>query len=381
MSKSHEEDCFQDGSWTVLPSKLVMVIVFIVVLICTSSKGFAELRELKTLSLGQDKARRTVFNRIGVSDKSAMVVSALGDLFVFSSTPNGNLELSRIRNWSGAKSEISHLRLPDLFTPNDRHKFDRVDVQLLLTPDGRYVVCIGSAERIKTGRGNSEYNSASENVITVVHVESFTIGQTGRTSDLGLSKVRGYRLTSDGRIFVDGVAHPPKSDRVLVQLDLPSLQASPKCDYNGPDSKQGEDAGRIPVTNESCAQALSPSSFEQSLAPGPSLALSGFTCGKVPERLCPQPDHISPDQRFGIGIRAEGHDSMLRRWVWRGRAVVAFSAHTRSEIGEIDLTRNNVELQLSSFAGKDYLLLLWPGSGLTVYELREDESPSQKAER
>jgi hypothetical protein len=69
---------------------------------------------------------------------------------------------------------------------------------------------------------------------------------------------------------------------------------------------------------------------------------------------------------------------MLGRWVWRGRAVVAFSTRTRSEIGEISLMRNSVELMLSSLGGKDYLLILRPDSELAIYELLESESSPGK---
>jgi hypothetical protein len=375
LSKSQDHDHDRNGVWTLWSSKFVVAIVVIVALTCSSPSVFAELLELKTFSLGRHSDRVTLFDRAGDSEKSAMAVSASGDLFVFSSTPNGNWELSRIRNWSGAKPDISHLPLPGFFTRNDRHKFDKFDVQLLLTPDARYAVCIGSAEWAKTGRRNSVSRSVSENVIAVVHVQNFTIDQSRRTSDLGLSGLQSFWMTSDGRLFVDSMARASQAERALIPLDLPSLEAGRRCEYKWSRSRPGEDAEPTPVTIESCAQALSPSSPKQVLAPAPSPALSGFACGEAPERLCPQPDRFTPDRRFAIGSRTEGHDSMLGSWVWRDRAIVAFSTRTRSEIGEIGLMRNSVELLLSSLAGKDYLLILQPDSELAVYELLEGGSP------
>jgi hypothetical protein len=339
---------------------------------------FAELRELKTFSLGPHGTRWTPFNRTGNSEKSAVAVSTSGDLFVLSSTPNGNWELSRIRNWSGAMPEISHLPLPGIFTRNDRHQFDKFDVQLLLTPDGRYGVCIGSAKWTAKGRRKNASRSVSENVITVVQVQSFTIEQSRLTSDLGLFELQSFEMTSNGRLIVDSMTRSPQAERALIPLDLPSLQVGRKCQYKWSGSRLGEDAEPAPVTGENCSQALSPSSLEQVLAPVPSQALFGFACGKAQEGLCPQPDRFTPDRRFAIGLRAEGHDSMLGRWVWRGRAVVAFSTRTRSEIGEISLMRNSVELMLSSLGGKDYLLILRPDSELAIYELLESESSPGK---
>jgi hypothetical protein len=375
LSKSQDHDRDQDRFWTQWPSKFVIAFVAIVALTCSSASVFAELRGLRTFSLGSHSARWTLFDRTGNSEKSAMAVSTPGDLFVLSSTPNGNWELSRIRNWSGAMPEISHLSLPGFFTRNDSHKFDKFDAQLLFTPDGRYAVCIGSGKWATKGRRKSVRRSVSENVITVVHVQNFAIEQSRRTSDLGLFEQQSFGMTSSGRLFVDSMAHSPQAERVLIPLDLPSLQAGRRCEYKWSGSRPGEDAEPIPITIESCAQALNPSSLEHVFTHVPSLALPGFACGKAAERLCPQPDHFTPDQQFGIGIRAEGHDSMLGSWVWRGRAVVAFSTQTRSEIGEIDLMRNSVELLLSSLAGKDYLLILWPNSELAVYELLEGGSP------
>lgn len=376
MSNPQDHNREQDKLWTQWPSIFLIVIVVTVSLTCSSASVFAELRELKTFSLGSHGARWTLYDRTGYSEKSAMALSASGDLFVFSSTPNGNWELSRIRNWSGAIPDISHLQLPGYFTRHDHHKFDKFDVQLLLTPDGRYAVCIGSAEWAKKSRRKNADKSQSESVITVVHVKNFKIEQSRQTGDLGLFEQQRFGMTSGGRLFVNSMARSSQAERALIPLDLPSLQAGRRCEYKWADSKPDENNEPIPVTIESCAQALNPSSLEQVFAPVPSPALSGFSCGKVPERFCPQPDHFTPNQRFGIGIRAESHFSILGDLVWRGRAVVAFSTRTRSEIGEIDLKRDSVEMLLSSLAGKDYLLILRPDSELAVYELLEDANLS-----
>ena len=382
MPKSQDHGHDQVRFWTQWPSMSVIAIVVTVAFICSSAPLFAELRELKTFSLGPHGVRWTLFDRTRHSEKSAIAVSTTsGDLFVLFSTPDGNWELSRIRNWSGAMPEISHLLLPGFFTRNDRPLFDEFDAQLLLTPDGRYGVCIGSARWTTKNRRRSASRSVSENVITVVDVQKFTIEQSRQTSDLGLFELQSFVMTSSGRLIVDSMTRSPQAERALIPLDLPSLQAGRKCQYKWSGSRLGEDAEPTPVTSESCALALSPSSLEQVLAPVPPLALSGFACGKAQEGLCPQPDRFTPDGRFGIGLRAEGHDNMLGRWVWRGRAVVAFSTRTRSEIGEIRLMRNSVDLMLPSLAGKNYLLILQPDSELAVYELLEGESPPLEAEK
>lgn len=375
LSKSQEQNRDQDGFWTQWPSKFVIVVVVIVALTCSSASLSAELRELRTFSLGPHSARWTLFDRTGSSEKSAMAVSALGDLFVLSSKHGGNWELIRIRNWSGAIPDISHLLLPGYFSRNDRHQIENFYAQLLLTPDGRYAVCIGSAEWARKGPRKNATRSLSENVITIVNMQNFTIEQRRQTSDLGLFELQSFGMTSGGRLFVDSMARSSQAERVLIPLDLPTLQAGRKCEYKWSGSRPGKDAEPISVTIEGCAQALSPSSLEQVLAPVPSPVLSGFACGKASERLCPQPDHFTPDRRFGIGLRAEGHDSMLGRRVWRGRAVVAHSTRTRSEIGEIGLMHNSVELLLPSLAGKDYLLILRSDSELAVYELLDEMSP------
>jgi hypothetical protein len=352
-----------------------IVIVVILALTCSSTSLFAELRELKRIRVGPHSASWTFFDRVGNVEKSAMAVSASGDLYIFSSTPDGKWELSRIRYWSDGEPEISHLLLPGYFTRKDRSSFDQFDAQLLLTLDGRYVVCIGRSEWDKKGRRNSASVFSSENVITVVNVRDLTIEQSKRTSDLGLFDKQSFGMTNEGRLFVNSMAHSSQVEGTLVPLDLPSLHAGHRCEYKWSSSKSGKDAEPIPITIESCAQALYPLSLEQFLStePKPSPALSGFSCGKVPENLCPQPNDITLDQRFGIGIRAESHFSILGERVWRGRSVVAFSTRTRSEIGEIDLMRNSVELLLSSLSGKDYLLILWPNSELAIYELLEDK--------
>jgi hypothetical protein len=339
------------------------------------SRTFAALRQVTTHSLGTHRPSWTLLDLSGKFERQAIAVSASGDLLLFSARPNGNWELSRIHDWSGSQPEIARLVLPGYFNIGERHDLETLHTKLFLTHDGMYAICVGSAEWLKRSHGRAVGRANSDNMITVVNLHTMTIEGARRTHDLNLLEFQGVEMTPDGRVIVSSQSGPPQSEGVLIPLEIPSLREKSKCEFRWLATKPGEGDRPVPVTVESCAAAVSPSSIGEVLSSS-SPFLTGFKCKDAQAGYCPQPYSFTPDQRFGIGVRTEGHDDLLGIWVQTSATAIVFSMSTRSEIGELDLMHDSPALQLASVAGRDYLLVLRGGTELTVYELLDENGSS-----
>jgi hypothetical protein len=332
-------------------------------------RAFAALRQVRTVSLGARRPSWTFLDLSGNFEEQALAVSASGDLLVFSSRPNGNWELSRVHDWSGSHPEITRLVLPGYFKIGELHDLETLDTELFLTPNGSYAICVGSAEWLKRSHGRAVGRAKSDNMITVVNLLRMTIESARRTRDLNPFEFQGVEMTSYGRVIVSSMSRSPQAEGALIPLDIPSLREGARCEYKWLATKVGEGARPVPVTIRSCTMALSPSSLEGALSQVPFPSLTGFKCKDAQAEYCPQPDRFTPDRRFGIGIRTEGHDNLLGSWVRTNATAVAFSMSAQLEVGELDLMHDSPNLLLASVAGRDYLLVLRGGTELTVYEL------------
>lgn len=176
-------------------------------------------------------------------------------------------------------------------------------------------------------------------------------------------------MDKEGRILVSSSVFGNTPQVEFIQLTVPSLDVGQKCIYtmvkSGPNTEQA-----IAQTVEACEQDLGTVSLDEYLKRAAAIpAASGFTCKDVKAEYCLQPDRFTPDDRFGVGIRSEGHDGFFGGWVQTRTTAIVFSAKTHVEVGELDLTRTSPYLKLASLNGKDFLVSVEAGSKVTVYEL------------
>ena len=340
-------------SFTKIPKRLVCIVIVLFSMLHSSAHVLAQPQELNAVSLLPRGEKWTFLGHVNRAVKSSMALSSTGDLFVFTASPDGRWVLSRLRNWSDNKLQVTQIVLPRSFTNSERRGLMDLDTQILLTDDGKYAVCMVRAEWIKNSKP-----AKSIYAITTVQLQDFTIGLHVQTNTLGLHHVQSVRAIDDGHLLIDGVTN--SMDQVLVPLNISSLQEAPKC-YAG---THADNCMQIPGATES-GESQSPSSTP---------ATKEFTCGNLQKKYCPQPNYFSPDSRFGTGFRHEVRLSILGRWTWNSPAVVVFSTKSLSEIGEIDIRRDGVDLLLSSTAGHDYLYVLRANSNLAIYELQEPGS-------
>ena len=215
-------------------------------------------------------------------------------------------------------------------------------------------------------------NSRADNIVTVVDLATFKIANRIHTKDLNLfDEFQEVRLDANGRILVIGSPLGHSEKRAFIQLAVPSLIPGAKCEYSSVPYKTGA-THAVPATDESCRNALGPVSLENYLATDQPIITREppFKCADATAEYCPQPYEFTRDQRFGLGLRTEGHDVLLGGWVETRAVAVIFSTKTRSEIGELDLDKDrDTAPLLESIDKRVYLLVLVNSTEIRVYEV------------
>jgi hypothetical protein len=359
--------------WILAPARVGLLAGMICLFVSPTA---AAIREVGKVSLGARRSSWTLFDLSGYFEQQAMAVTPDGDLLSLSTQRDGNWRLYRVRGWYGRKPIVDHLILPGFFSSRDRHNLETLEVNLFATHDGSYAVCVGSAEWLKRVDGRAVGHARSDNMITVVDLSSFKIVNSRRTKGLDLFEFQGVEMDRRGRILIDSSADwdwRSKKPRLaaFIPLEVPSLRPDARCTYELLPGKPGEPEHPVPITTEACTTDLGSESLGDYLK-GSSfnpVAARQLTCADTKAEYCPQPNRFTPDRRFGLGIRTEGHDSLFGGWVQTRATGVVFSTRGGVEIGELDLTHHDPTVALASINGHDYLLVLRSGAELTVYQL------------
>jgi hypothetical protein len=157
--------------------------------------------------------------------------------------------------------------------------------------------------------GRRAGNARTVSSITVIDLASFNVARSSQTKTVDPFEFQSVEMDAAGRIVLSRSSFVDKSRKELVNLDVPSLRPSEKCAF----SLTYDDKNRAqytPITMEECDRVLHFMSLDDYLKvsrPNPSKS-SGFTCNDSKAEYCPQPDSFTPDMRFGLGMRTEGHD-------------------------------------------------------------------------
>jgi hypothetical protein len=332
----------------------------------------AQISQVGTISIGPPEGSRTLSDRHGYFEQRVLASTRSGDLLVFFARPDGNWELSRVRGWARSDAAVRHLTLPGYFSIAQRQDLDWLEAKLFVTSDDRYAVCVASAEWMKNVHGDAASQATSDSMISVVDLRSFTVANHARTKTLNLYQFQSVRMGEDGRLVIHSRAPGGERKAAFISLEIPSLRPGPRCDYESVPAGPGESGRPRALTSDTCSRALGSFTLEQYLRePGSTPVQRDFVCQDSRAGYCPQPESFTPDGRFALGVRIDGHDSLWGGWVQTEATAVVFSASTRAEIGEVDLMRGAPKWQWATQEGRDYLLVLRRGSELRAYALMD----------
>ena len=328
------------------------------------------MRLLRRVPLGAAQ-HWSVFDFWRTFDRNAIALTPSGDVLVFSARRNGNWELYRARGWKTERASVERLTLDGYFSTKDQSDLDELTIQLFATKDGAYAVCVGDAFWLKRVHGNAVGNSRTDNIVAVVDLATLKIANRIHTKDLRLfDEFQAVTLDANGRILVTGSPLGHSRRGSFVQLAIPSLTPGIKCEYSSVTDKAG--TTHAGAADEACQKALGPASLEKYLATDQPVTRHDppFKCTDADAEYCPQPYEFTRDQRFGLGVRTEGHDALFGGWVETRAVAVIFSTKTGSEIGEIDVDKNrSTGPLLENVDERIYLLVLRNSTELSVYQV------------
>ena len=356
------------------------IVRFIAVLAALSFSFLgAQVRQIRQFTFAPKQPAWSLFDLEGQFARAALALTPSGDLLVLSPNRSGTWNLHRVRNWNLEKPSLDYLVLADYFSWRDQHNLENLTVNIYINHNGRYAICVGTSEWLKRVGGKAVGYAHTASIITVIDLTTFKIANSLRINTTPPFEYQSIEMDEQDRLVVTDTTFGMKRRGEFVQLDLPMLTPCLKCDYDMIDNPGGENR-LIPTTPSACEKILNSEQFDgyfKKLSPLPPRS-PGFVCKDSSAEYCPEPESFTPDGRFGIGVRTEGHDNFLGSWVQTRATAILFSAYTHSEIGELDMTHSAATLKLVSVNGTGYLLSIKFASELTVFQLEEPENSPLK---
>ena len=203
----------------------------------------AQVAQVREYNLHTPRDRNSVF---------AMAITPAQDVLSFVAKPDGKWLLTRVRNWLDKTPTEQTIDVPGWTRADLAAAFGPVHLDLFVTSDGRFVICVAS------GHWNRNQKMASDDLISVVDLRRFEmVTSTHAPADPG--EIRSFYLdgaqhlalialtsqnTGGARPMVKpahagSIASAPhqaiENDERLILLDLPSLAIADQCQLS--DSK------------------------------------------------------------------------------------------------------------------------------------------------
>jgi hypothetical protein len=305
----------------------------------------AQVAKVRDFNISSSQDRRSLFGATITSSRAVLSLIA---------NDTGVWQLYRVRNWLDASPPEEKLLLSGFFSNQDRHDLETLTAQILVTTDGAYAICVGSAEWLKRVRGWAVGNANSDDVISVVDLKTFKVITSTRTKDLGLLESHGVRLDQEGHVLVDSLSSGKQKTGAFIQLDIPSLKAGPRCSYSWTvDSSYKQHP--VPLTEGECRDALKSLSIEQYLQEQEPKSVRDWPpCENSNSDFCRLSSELTPDGKFALGYYSTGHDNFWGSWVTTEAKYVIFSVAKGREVGEIKISPNESTAKLqASVEGRD----------------------------
>jgi hypothetical protein len=303
----------------------------------------------------------------------AMAITPGQDLLSWVAKGDGKWQLTRVTGWL-EKEPVERTIVVPGWSRSELANILSVGVDLLVTPDGAFAICIASGIWGRGGRG-------FDDIVSIIDLREFRVVTTSHPPaqpDEG----RAYYLDRSGRLVLRAFKRLSQpSDPVvggnevrLVLLDLPDLTARDQCHYS-------ESRVVVPGRTGAILRRDGERNCDELLArtPGGPISLSDYLDGLQDAFGLPRKysqkcliEGTSHDGRFEI----ESCDDLHRNW-W-GTPVITMrnanivSIKTSQQIGSVkETTHDSVESRFAYQNGRDYLLVLEGGTQLKVYEIKE----------
>lgn len=327
----------------------------------------AQVTKVKDFQLDSRRDRRVLFS---------MATTPAGDILSFVARDTGEWELYRVSGWLSEKPIVERLAVPGFFSKKDSNRDGRamemMGPSIFVTRDGKYAICVGSAEWLKRVNGWAIGHATSDDAIAVVDLSTFRIVATTHTEGLNLFEFHEVTLDDDGYIRVGSLSSGKDRHGAFVRLSIPSLKVSPTCAYDWAEESPGRQHPR-PTTVKECSDILRQQSLADYLkVKETDSVVRSRVCSNNDSEFCQVPGEFTADGKFGIGIRCEGHDNFFGSWVTTSNSYIIFSTSRGTDISEIkEPTNDSFQKSLISVEGEDYLLVLQSGTHVMVYRLQD----------
>jgi hypothetical protein len=306
----------------------------------------------------------------------AMAVTPAQDVLSFIASADGKWRLSRVGRWLDKEPREYSLVVPGLSEGDPQQWFGPWSAQLLVTPDGDFVVCIASGRR----------RPDVLEVVSVIDLRKFKVVTAIHPSEISAleGSFRDYHLDRGGHLIVQSFTPFPRhpgddisagGSRVnLAVLSVPNLGLTGQCQFsewtrsNSPTRRDGE---------EGCAALLSRTGGGASLSEFIAAFVDTDEVRQTVDRR-PRPpqcaflwyvSYISHDGRFEREICKGSHRGFWGNQIVTKSVENIFAVKTGEQMGSINEPTDSVDSRFAAMDGREYLLLMEGGTRLMVYEI------------
>lgn len=351
----------------------------LILVLCGTPAARSEVLKVNGVDLGP-KGRNVLFD---------MATTPGGEALLLVAKDTGDWEFYRVSAWLSPKPKVERLVLRGYFSKRDSRRdekpLEQLSARIFVTRDGKYAVCVASAEWLKRVRGWAVGSATSDDIISTVDLSTLKVVATTQTQQMSLFEFHGVDLDAEGSICVGSLAPNGRVEHgrfvpsgepqhaAFIRLSVPSLEPGPRCAYDWIEDSPGKRHPQA-IPDSKCNEALTSTTLGDYLRDEePHFKPRAKACENNSSEFCKVPEEeFTVDGKFGVGLRSEGHDNIFGSWVFTSETLIVFSTSRAVDIGEIEEpTNDSFKEQLVSLEGRDFLLTIQSGTHLTVYELRD----------
>jgi hypothetical protein len=300
-----------------------------------------------------------------------MVVTPTQDVLSFVVNEDGKWRLSRVRRWLDKQPIEEALAIPG-FARNKSGEWLQFETSLLLSPEGKFVVCIAS--------GNRSSPPVNEDLVSVVDLDRFQLVANLQVSALPEASggYRLYHLDRRGHLAVNAVTQTPANSewrfaKKLALLSLPGLEVAGDCEYsefsaNRNSRVEPENACEALVKH---AGATSLTEYMKTFVENDEVRQANWT--RPPEcAFLTYASYLSRDGRFRRELCTDGHRGFSGTFVVSNARENVFSTETGKLLGLVkEPSSHPLQSRFATADGRDYLVTTEDGIILKIYQITE----------